>query len=102
MTEAEKKELEELRAFKAQMEAKEAPKEPEPLEKIVLDAYNTGVPIVDIARRNRLSVEEVLVMTGNQDLLHVSIMGDQISPEEIGNQGTYNPGQVYKVPYSTN
>jgi len=102
MTEEERKELEELRAFKAKIEAKEAPKEPEPLEKSVLNDYNKGVPIVDIARKNRLSVEEVLIMTGNQDLLHVSIMGDQISPEEIGNQGTYNPGQVYKVPYTTN
>lgn len=102
MTDAERKELEELRAYKAQVEAKPVAPEPEPLEKQVLDAYNTGVPIVDIARKHRLSVEEVLVITGNQDLLHVTVVGDQIDPSEIGNQGTYNPGQVYKVPYSTN
>ena len=102
MTDKELKELEELRAYKAQMESK--PKEPElpPLNKRILDDYNNGVAIVDIARRHSIPVEQVLDLTNNNDLLEVSVIGDQIDPEDIGNQGTYNPGVTYKVKYTTN
>ena len=102
MTEAEKKELEELRKFKAEIEAK--PKEPElpPLEQRILADYNKGIAIVEIARRHSVPVEQILVLTGNQDLLQVTFIGDQIDPTDIGNQGTYNPGQVIPVKYTTN
>lgn len=80
------------------------PKEPElpPLEKRIMDDYNKGIAIVEIARRHSVPVEQILQMTGNSDLLHVSFIGDQIDPEDIGNQGTYNPGQVIPVKYTTN
>ncbi len=102
MTEAEKKELEELRKFKAEMEAK--PKVPElpPLEKRILDDYNNGIAIVDIARRHSVPVEQILKLTGNGELLSVSVIGDQVDPSEIGNQGTYIPGQTSEVRYTTN
>ena len=102
MNEQERKELEELRAYKAQIEAENKKPEPQPIEKIVMEQYNAGRPIVDIARINKLTVEEVLVITGNQELLHVSVIGDQVDPDVIGNQGTYNPGQTYRVPYTLN
>jgi hypothetical protein len=100
MTDKERKELEELRAFKAQAEAK--PAELPPLDKRITDDYSRGVAIVDIARRHSVTVERVLELTGNSDLLEVSVIGDQIDPTEIGNQGTYNAGQTYKVNYTVN
>lgn len=105
MTEAERKELEELRRYKAEKEGAEQTEKADipPLEQRILDDYNIhGVPIVDIARRHDVSVERVLVITGNSDLLSVSVIGDQVDPSEIGNQGTYNPGQSYEVRYTKN
>lgn len=102
MTEEERKELEELRAFKAQLEAKEKKEELPPLEKRIVADYNKGIAIVDIARRHSVSVEDVLGLTGNSELLKVSFIGDQVDPSEIGNQGNYNPGQEYQVKYTTN
>lgn len=102
MTEAERKELEELRKFKAEIESK--PKEPElpPLEQRILADYNKGIAIVEIARRHSVPVEQILSITGNSELLEVTVIGDQIDPEDIGNQGTYNPGVTYRVKYTTN
>jgi hypothetical protein len=102
MTESEQKELEELRAYKAQAEAKPVEPEIPPIEQRIMDDYNKGIAIVDIARRHSVSVEKILVLTGNGELLHVSVIGDQIDPSEIGNQGTYNPGETYQVRYTTN
>jgi beta-phosphoglucomutase-like phosphatase (HAD superfamily) len=102
MTEKDQKELEELRKFKAETEAKN--KEPvlPPLETRILQDYDKGIAIVEIARRHSVPVEKILVLTGNSDLLQVSVIGDQVDPSEIGNQGTYNPGQTYDVRYTTN
>lgn len=102
MTEQEKKELEELRKFKAEMEAKTKEPELPPIEKRIMTDYNKGVAIVDIARRHSVPVEKVLELTGNSELLEVTVIGDQVDPSEIGNQGTYNPGVTYKVNYTTN
>lgn len=102
MTDAERKELEELRKFKAEIESK--PKEPElpPLEQRILADYNKGIAIVEIARRHSVPVEQILAITNNTDLLEVTVIGDQVDHEDIGNQGTYNPGVTYKVKYTTN
>jgi beta-phosphoglucomutase-like phosphatase (HAD superfamily) len=102
MTDNELKELEELRAYKAQMEAKPVEPEIPPLDQRIMADYNKGIAIVEIARRHSVSVEKILVLTGNSDLLEVSVIGDQVDPSEIGNQGTYNPGQTYQVRYTTN
>ena len=102
MTDKEKKELEELRKFKAEMEEKaKAPAIP-PLDERILADYNKGIAPVDIARRHTVSVEKVLELTGNTDLFNVSVIGDQVDPSEIGQQGTFNPGVTYQVKYTVN
>lgn len=98
----EKQELEELRKYKAEMEAKAKVPELPPIEQRIMDDYNKGIAIVDIARRHSVPVEKILDLTNNNDILEVSVIGDQVDPSEIGNQGTYNPGQTYQVRYTTN
>ena len=84
------------------MEAKAKVPELPPIEQRIMDDYNKGIAIVDIARRHSVPVEKILGLTNNTDILEVSVIGDQVDPSEIGNQGTYNPGQTYQVRYTTN
>jgi beta-phosphoglucomutase-like phosphatase (HAD superfamily) len=102
MTDKEKKELEELRQFKAEMEEKAKTPAIPPLDQRIMDDYNKGIAIVDIARRHSVPVEKILELTGNTDLFQVSVIGDQVDPSEIGQQGTFNPGVTYQVKYTTN
>lgn len=67
----------------------------------IVDAYQSSRnSIQDIARIFGVSVEHVLQLTGNGELVNVTYMGDMVDTTEVGNQTPLNYGQVVKVPYT--
>lgn len=73
------------------------------LKKKILEAYNTGAnSIVNIARLNNVSVEEVLEITGNTDVMEVTFMGDQIDQAEAGQAPVNKSGVTYKQGFTKN
>lgn len=108
MTEEERKELEELRAYKElkELEALRAYKAQQEavvvqeqdnrdLTKKVEDDYQKGTSIVNLAYKYKLTIPEILKMTGNEDMLTVTFIGDQIDSTENG----YNPAKTVEVKY---
>lgn len=69
------------------------------VEEKITDAYQRGVSIQEIARQHQVSVDEVLNLTNNQDIMHVAFTGDQI--DDPGPMGTINSGKVYKQEFTT-
>lgn len=75
----------------------------ETLKKKINEHYQLGQgSIQDIARTYRLSVEEVLEVIGQADIITVEGMGDLIGPEEVGEEATIVPSKTYKAQFSTN
>ena len=63
-----------------------------PIEERVLYRYNHAQgSIQDIARVYRLSVEEVLKMIGQDEMLEIPMAGDQIDQAEAGPEVRVNP-----------
>lgn len=73
------------------------------LKELVNDHYQKGeYPIQDIARKYRLSVEEVLVMIGQEDVMTVEGTGDMIGPDEVDDATQIITSKKYKVEFTTN
>lgn len=74
-----------------------------PLEEKVVWLYQHGKgSIQDIARVHRLTVDEVLAMIGQTDLMTVTTQGDLVDASElVGTQATLNHGTQHAVQYST-
>ena len=71
--------------------------------KAVIKAYQTSRnSIQDIARINRVEVQEVLEAIGEGNLTSVSTSGDLIDQQEAGPEAVVNYGKQIRVPYSTN
>lgn len=71
-------------------------------EKKIIDEYQKGkYSIIDIARLNNVEVDEVLRLTGNEDIMHVTFVGDQI--DDAGPDATVNKqGRTFKQEFSKN
>lgn len=77
----------------------------EEVKKKIVDSYNRGeYSIVDIARLNNVSVDDVLMATGNEDLMTVTFQGDMIDENEVaGTNATINRrGATYKQSFTKN
>lgn len=71
----------------------------EDTKKKILEMHNEkGISMQNIARILNISVEEVLIATGNQDMLTVRAMGDQI--DDAGPGATIQGPVTFKVPYT--
>lgn len=67
------------------------------------DGKGNAPSIQDIARAYRLTVEEVLTILGEDDLLTVETQGDMIESSDLaGTTATMNHGTTHPVKYSTN
>lgn len=67
------------------------------------DGKGHAPSIQDIARKYRYSVEEVLQILGQTDLLTIQTQGDMVDPDDLtGTSATMNYGRTHKVNYSTN
>ena len=74
-------------------------------KKKITDQYNKAqYAIVDIARLNNVSVDEVLALTGNSDLGSVTFSGDMIDEQEVaGTNATVNRvGATFKQSFTKN
>lgn len=73
------------------------------LEQKMNDDYQKGRAIVDIARIHNVEVEDVLRATGNEDLMTVYFVGDQIDAKEAGpNSAPISHGTTSNVRYTKN
>lgn len=69
----------------------------------IYEHYQKGQgSIQDIARVYRCSVEEVLQIIGQDELLRVEVQGDMIDPSEAGPNVQLNYGEQFNVPFTTN
>ena len=73
----------------------------EEANKEIRQHYQTGNSIQAIARSYRVSVEEVLRIIDQEELATVELVGDQISPDEVGPNATFNPPQKQRATFST-
>jgi hypothetical protein len=72
-------------------------------ERIVYHYQHGQGSIQDIARTYRYTVEEVLHLIGQDEMLSVPLGGDQIDEEDVTRSGIqYNHGTTQPVTYSTN
>ena len=73
------------------------------LKKTVNEAYQrAGTSIQAIARDYRLTVEEVLVMIGQEDVMTVEGAGYMIGPDEVDDDTKIVTSKKYKAEFSTN
>lgn len=67
----------------------------------IIHSYQTGSSsIQDIARINRVSVDQVLELIGEKDAINVGLPGDLIDSSEAGPNAEMNYGHQVKVPFS--
>jgi hypothetical protein len=73
----------------------------EEMQKEIIDLYQAGHgSIQDLARIYRVSVQEVLNLTGNGALGQVSTGGDLISESDAGPNVQMNYGKSFQVPFT--
>lgn len=58
--------------------------------------------IQDIARVYRLTVDEVLRIIGQEEMLEVESIGDLIDEDEAGPNATINRSKIHRATYTTN
>lgn len=68
----------------------------------VKDHYNRGDSAQAIARSYRLTVEEVLSIIGRSDIATVTIPGDQIDPNEVGQGAHFNQSETVAIKFDLN
>lgn len=75
-----------------------------PTEERIKYHYEHGQgSIQDIARTYRYTVEEVLHIIGQDEMLSVPLGGDQVDAEDVTKSGlNYNYGTTDRAVYSTN
>ncbi len=75
----------------------------ETLKAKINEHYQLGEgSIQDIARKYRLTVEEVLEVIGQSDVTTVVGAGDLIGPEDVDEVTEIVTEKKYKAPFSTN